>query len=337
MTTLDTTQPFSVNEALTNVKIHNLFDQTVINNFVRADFNNTASPIHIAATEPTAGPVPIAGHVWFDTVNALLRVYDGAVWQPWSRGYSYTNKSGSSVSTGNVVILDTSNASAVTKTTVASSADVFGVVLVGGADNASIIVSTEGFVGAVDVKAATAIGDFLSTSTTSGSCAAASTISQGAFARALTSTAGSGQVACQVGGSALAANAAGFKWAAMDVNSFTRSTLSTGNQTITHSLGVVPKFILTGMVLTTGQGTNPNGYCSIINGTVQNQHCAFAGIGASGIAAIIGHCFAGATPNASNYLRGAITAVSTSDITVNWSDVGTPGSDTISGQILFLA
>ena len=337
MATLDTGQPFSVNEALTNVKIHNLFDNTVINNFVRADFNNTTSPIHIAATAPTASPVPIAGHVWFDTVNALLRVYDGAVWQPWSRGYSYTNKSGSSVTTGNVVILDTSNASAVKKTTTADSADVFGVVLVGGADNASIIVSTEGFAALLDVTAATAIGDFLSTSTTSGSCASSSSVSQGAFARALTSTAGAGQVACQIGGATLAANVAGFKWKALDTTSFTRSTLTTGNQIITHSLGVVPKWIITGTYLTTGTHSNLSGHCSVIGGTVQNQHCAFVGGGGNGALAIVGACLAGAPANVTNYLKGVISAVSTTNITVTWSDVGTPGSDTINGELLFLA
>jgi hypothetical protein len=241
------------------------------------------------------------------------------------------------VSTGDVVVIDTANASSVKKTTTANDEDVFGVVLVGGADNASVIVSTEGFVALVNVNAATSIGDFLSTSTTSGSCAPASAVSQGAFARALTSSGGSGQVACQIGGAAMAASVAGFKWSQMDEQSFTRDSATTGNQTISHSLGVNPKWIITAMRISGGNNNNPSGYCSVISGTVQDQHCAFIGGGANGAAAITGYCFAGAPSNVTNYLRGAVTAVTTSDITVNWSAVGSPASNTISGRIIFLA
>jgi hypothetical protein len=338
MADVDSGQPFAANESLTNIKLHNLFDNATVDSFVRADLTNATSPIHIAASAPTVSPTPIAGNVWYDTTNAFLRIYDGTDWVPWSRGWAYTNRSGSSVVAGDIVIIDTGNASSVTKTTAASSTNVFGVVLVGGADTAKVIVSTEGRVPTVNVDGATAIGDYLFTGTTSGSATPSSTLAEGAIGRALTSTAGVGTVSAQLGGGILAGASAGFKWSAVDVVSFSRSISSSGTQSsIAHSLGMVPKMVLGTSYLTPGGVIgHPAGQCVIINGTVTAQHVTTVAHNRAARVHSTSHTFIGAN-DASNYNAGAISAPTSSDFDVVWSVTGSPTTFTVNCRAILVA
>lgn len=117
----------------------------------------------------------------------------------YATGVKLTNKSGSGVVAGNVVIVATGTDSAFTKTTTANSNKVLGVVQETIADNGTGIVKMAGTT-SVLVTAATARGDWLVTSTTSGQASpvAGANPPNGAFAIALTSTGGAGSVTARL-------------------------------------------------------------------------------------------------------------------------------------------
>jgi len=187
MATLTRGKTFSVNEKVTNGKLHQLVDAATIAAIIRADVDQTsASIVHIASTQPTANPTPVAGHVWFDTVNGIARGYDGTDWQPLARGALYTNNSGGTVAGGSVVILDTTADAAFTTTTTANDVNVLGVTLGSTANAAKGIVITRGIVLVANVTGATSRGDYLFASTTVKKASPSATFAAGAFGRALT-------------------------------------------------------------------------------------------------------------------------------------------------------
>lgn len=176
---------YGATDQVTNTNLHSLVDAATIANIASADFQlSTTNPIHIGSSAPSDSN----SKFWWDTTNNLFLVKDaGGTFQPLGKGLQYTNKSGDSVAAGDVVILDTSNATAVTTTTSAASTDAWGVCATTAANDAVVYVITEGFVPALKVTGATSIGDYLFTSTTAKKADPASSISSGAFARALTS------------------------------------------------------------------------------------------------------------------------------------------------------
>jgi hypothetical protein len=80
-----------------------------------------------------------------------------------------TNQSGGSLAEGDVVVVDAANSNAVTTTTSLDDTKVAGVVVVGGADKATVYVAVAGFVDTVTVDAQVvniSPGDLLYTGTT---------------------------------------------------------------------------------------------------------------------------------------------------------------------------
>ncbi len=185
MATLTRGKTFTANETVTNSKLHQLIDAGTVTAIVSADFTlTTTQPIHIGATAPSSSDHDF----WYDSTNNIFKVRDeSAVFQPVAEGQAYTNKSGGSIGAGDVVVLDTGNAQAVTTTTTATNTDVIGVALETIANDAVGIIATGGTF-SVTVTGATAIGDYLFTSTTVKKADPSSTFSEGAFARALTSS-----------------------------------------------------------------------------------------------------------------------------------------------------
>ena len=106
-----------------------------------------------------------------------------------------TNKSGSQVTAGDVVVAYTSTDNAFATTTTGANVKVVGVVQETIADAAAGIVKHYG-TSTVKVTAATSRGDWLVTSTTAGKAApsAAATPPSGAFAIALTASVGAGTI-----------------------------------------------------------------------------------------------------------------------------------------------
>jgi len=190
---------YGVNDEVTNTNLHSLVDAATVSAIVSADFTlTTTNPIHIGSSAPSDADQ----RFWYDTTNNLFLVKDaGSTFQPTGRGFEYTNKSGDSLAAGDVVILDTANAEAVKTTTTASDTDAWGVVANTSANDAVVYVITEGIVPALTVDGATAIGDYLFTSTTVKKATAGSAVASGAFARALTSSSSS-VVAQLLGGGA---------------------------------------------------------------------------------------------------------------------------------------
>ena len=177
---------YGVNDTVTNTNLHSLVDSATIANIASADFNlSTTNPAHVGSTAPSDSN----SKMWIDTTNNLFLIKDASgTFQPVGRGHYYTNKSGGSLAAGDVVVLDTANATAVKTTTSAVDTDAWGVAAITAANNAEVYVITEGYVVALTVTGATSIGDYLFTSTTAKKADPASTISSGAFARALTSS-----------------------------------------------------------------------------------------------------------------------------------------------------
>lgn len=97
-----------------------------------------------------------------------------------------TNKSGGSLIAGDVVIIDTGNDRAITTTTSAQSASVFGVVQESIANNASGRVLTSGYAPLVNVPASVTRGHFAETHTVAKQAVGNSSRRTGSFARFLT-------------------------------------------------------------------------------------------------------------------------------------------------------
>lgn len=107
----------------------------------------------------------------------------------------WTNNSGGARSLGEVVVADTSATRRATTTATADNDDVIGCVAAAAAAGADMRVRHQGFMASIPVTGATAIGDWLTTSTTAGSAVSTGARrTKGAFAVALTSTAGAGTV-----------------------------------------------------------------------------------------------------------------------------------------------
>ena len=97
-----------------------------------------------------------------------------------------TNRTGASASAGDVVIISSATAAAfITTTTAGLATDVIGVVLETIANGAAGRVCVFGYVPQVNLTAAAALGDFVSTSTTAGSGTAGGSIQAGVFAQVL--------------------------------------------------------------------------------------------------------------------------------------------------------
>jgi len=112
-----------------------------------------------------------------------------------------TNKSGGALALGDVVIVDTGNATAFTTTTTASNQRVVGVVFdtTIADDAAGLIMSVGSYVTTIKVTGTVAVGDFLITSTTAGRAASNGSSSVSAFAIATTANAsGDGTVEGQM-------------------------------------------------------------------------------------------------------------------------------------------
>jgi len=127
----------------------------------------------------------ITENIWDQVMSNILHAGRGN--EP-----SLTNKSGSSRSVGDVVIVDSSNDSAFTTTTTADAANVLGVVMDTIANNAAGRVAVAGLV-TVNVQGNVTRGNYLSTSTTAGRAKdAGSAKTTATFAVAMTSYAGGG-------------------------------------------------------------------------------------------------------------------------------------------------
>ena len=113
---------------------------------------------------------------------------------------TYTNRSGASRSAGDVVIVSTGGTNSFTTTTTAGHTSVLGVVGETIANLASGKVITGGYCSSISVDSATAIGDFLRTSTTASKATDTTTATGGSFAIALSSTAGAGTVSAFIFG-----------------------------------------------------------------------------------------------------------------------------------------
>lgn len=105
-----------------------------------------------------------------------------------------TNRSGATRSVGDVVIIDSDNATSYVTTTSEGSTALPCIVLESTTNLSVGLVLLAGYVTSMAVTGATSIGNYLRTSTTAGSAISGSTFISGVFAIALTSTAGSGTV-----------------------------------------------------------------------------------------------------------------------------------------------
>lgn len=333
---------FGATETQTNTNTHSLIEAATIASINVTNFNtNFTSPVVISTTEPTT---PSIGMLWYDTTNGVLREYDGSKWQPKSRGYIYTNKSGSAVVAGDIVIQDTANARAVKKTTTAKSVGLNGVCLTGANDNADVIVITEGYCPAINVTGSTSIGDFLFSSTTAGKADPSSTLQTGAFARALTSS--STVVEGQIATVSLIANNSGSGGQFSNVNaiSSTRSTTAaTGSVNYAHGLGRLPKFIYVYIGWSSAGSAEgfSIGKCIVINASTFSQIAMYSkDIGSDEMHGTFTGIIAGYSTSASgaNFTndsqRGAISAVDATNVTISWTLTGSPTSTTMNMSIL---
>jgi hypothetical protein len=137
------------------------------------------------------------GHWWLDSGSAwtLLAMAQTTI-------VPFTNVSGVTLATGDLVVVDTVSATAATVTSSTTPDDnkVAGVVIVGGANGAVVMVATGGYVGTVSVASAVAKGAFLHQSATARRAEASQFQTGGTFGFALAAVAGAGTVPALIKG-----------------------------------------------------------------------------------------------------------------------------------------
>lgn len=312
---------YGVNGTVTNTNLHSLVDAATITQIVSADFTLTnTNPIHIGSAAPSSSDQ----RFWYDTTNNVFKILDSSsVFQP-INGHVYTNKSGGSLAAGDVVVIDTSNDNAITTTTTANDTTVFGVIIIGGANDAEVFVATEGFVPTIKVTGSTNNGDYLFTSTTVKKADPSATFGSGAFARAMTTS--STSVEAQIGGGTMIANIVGARFSAVERVSLSRAkTTASGDSVISHSLGTIPSTIdcVATDELAVGQ-LSSTGMCRIQGANFAQSSHSFNDSGAGGVVAHVGAITGLSDAGGTNKQVGVISAATTSNFTVTFTKTGTP-------------
>jgi len=166
----------------------------------RSHFNSVTRPNTNGSAVPTSSVIGGDLH-YLNTIDAQLVYLAGlAKWGAIPVVSYLTNKSGGGVVAGDVIVIDTTTASSFTTIATAATAGIIGVALDTIASNASGPVQFFGMA-YVNVTGATAIGDYLATSTTVKKAAPSASIpaaTGNCFARALTTS--STQVLALLGG-----------------------------------------------------------------------------------------------------------------------------------------
>lgn len=176
---------FADGEQVTATKLNTLVSGATPLNLNRTHMEAGSQVVTAGPSEPSS---PEAGELHFDTnaTGLILKVYTGTEWLSVSTRQEIPLTCQAVGSAGDVVVLDSGNATSVTLTTTANHQRVVGVLgaAVASAPSTARVVRS-GLVTLNCTTAAVAIGDELATSTTSGKAAA--TTAGGGFAIALTS------------------------------------------------------------------------------------------------------------------------------------------------------
>lgn len=191
---------FSSGDLVTAAKLHSLVDSASISGVTQAALASGSNLITSGGTAPGS---PAVGQAWWDTStteadgNGILKIYDGTRWQSASKNQeqSLTNRSGGSLTHGDVVVLDTSADNSVTTTTTEASTDFLGIAATGTDGASTIGDQSEGrFVQSglvvVNTTGTVARGDYLGTSgTVKLAKSLGASPAKGAFGRAIKNTA----------------------------------------------------------------------------------------------------------------------------------------------------
>lgn len=191
---------FSSGDLVTAAKLHSLVDSASISGLTQAALASSSNLITSGGTAPGS---PAVGQAWWDTStteadgNGILKIYDGTRWQSASKNQeqALTNRSGGSLTHGDVVVLDTSADNSVTTTTTEASTDFLGIAATGTDGASTIGDQSEGrFVQSglvvVNTTGTVARGDYLGTSgTVKLAKSLGASPAKGAFGRAIKNTA----------------------------------------------------------------------------------------------------------------------------------------------------
>lgn len=191
---------FSSGDLVTAAKLHSLVDSASISGVTQAALASSSNLITSGGTAPGS---PAVGQAWWDTStteadgNGILKIYDGTRWQSASKNQeqALTNRSGESLTHGDVVVLDTSADNSVTTTTTEASTDFLGIAATGTDGASTIGDQSEGrFVQSglvvVNTTGTVARGDYLGTSgTVKLAKSLGASPAKGAFGRAIKNTA----------------------------------------------------------------------------------------------------------------------------------------------------
>lgn len=181
---------FGSTELVTHTKLHSLVDSATITGIDQSNLAASIGTVTRSASAPSDTDA-----LWLDTTTMVLKLYNGTEWVPAGPYALLTNKSGSQRVAGDVVIVDVSTAGSFTTTTSANNQLVAGVVMETIANNADGVIALPGArVTTLSVTATTAIGDYLTTSTTAAAAIPSATPGKGVFAIALASRSGVGTI-----------------------------------------------------------------------------------------------------------------------------------------------
>lgn len=180
----------------TAAQMNSAFTDMEITGISRENMAATSRPVTVSASEPST---PQTGELWYDTNTSVLKVYDSSTnWQSIGPRNTQTWTARSTITAGDLVVIDTDNGSSVETTTTVAARTVAGVAIESATSGNPVQIQTLGVATINCTTHAVDIGEYLVPSATAGHAwpetdAYANEFSGGAFAIALTSK-GAGSV-----------------------------------------------------------------------------------------------------------------------------------------------
>lgn len=156
---------FGATDQVTNTKLHTLVDSATVTSIAQADLTNGEGLVHRGTSAPSD-----TDQLWVDTSLAppILKVYDGTSWVPADEYELLTNRNGSSLSVGQVCIVDTTNTESVVKTVTAGDLKFRGIAMETIANTSSGTLKSRGYIPNITLEISASAGCFLRCSSASG-------------------------------------------------------------------------------------------------------------------------------------------------------------------------
>lgn len=169
-------------------------NQGLNNNVVKISENGTLIPTALTSAQMLA-LTPSEGEMCYCSTYGKWFFYNGSTWQVEGETIELTNKSGGSLATGKVVIIDSANNNSCDTVAGGFNLSVVGAIVIGGANNVQMTIAYSG-IWDVDFNESVARGEWARTSADAGRGAGDAAAAAGMFAQVVEASGGAGLARC---------------------------------------------------------------------------------------------------------------------------------------------